>query len=134
MVDCIAEIEEPLRELGSLKFLTLSSGANKPVSFWLSPGDQHDFVHRVFQDSCRTLVRVVLGPWMVWHLRTPCLKLGECHCELELLSPSGIRQALQRLTQSGYPKLVRDWKGKMADVFSGEPLGLDEDVQRILMP
>ncbi|KAF8494504.1 hypothetical protein JB92DRAFT_3147130 [Gautieria morchelliformis] len=134
MLDCIAEIEEPLRDLGSLKFLTLSCSADISLSFWLSPGDQHDFVHRVSQDIRPTLVRVVLGPWMVWHLRTPRLKLGECHCELELLSPSGIRQALRTLTQKKPWERVRDWKGKMTDVFSGEPLGLDEDVQWIMIP
>ena len=68
---------------------------------------------------------------MVWHLRTSQLKLGESHWELELLSPNTIRQELQNLMEEKCPERVRDWKGKIAGLFNEQPLGLEEDIQRI---
>ena len=53
--------------------------------------------------------------------------MGECHCELELLWPKYIHHELRRFREQrqwlDYPKRVRDWKGKMADLFDGTPPG-----------
>jgi hypothetical protein len=61
---------------------------------------------------------------MVWHLHTPPIGIGECECELELLSRRAIRQELRDLVQQKDPPRVRDWKGKIACVMSEEPPGL----------
>jgi hypothetical protein len=80
--------------LGQLKplksFMLQSSDANF-ASIQISPGCQHHFAHRVYQECCPTLEMAVIGPLMVWHLRDQPVHSPECHCDLELLSPRLIR-------------------------------------------
>ena len=120
-------VGDVLQDLKSLNILTLSS-VNED-SLWLSPGDQHNLVHRLFQQSTRTLRMIVFNPWMAWHMDTSSLRIGECHCELELLRPKEIRRRLLERAHAGFSLRapMRDWNGKLAGVFSGA-----EDVQGIL--
>ncbi|KAF8515948.1 hypothetical protein JB92DRAFT_2912647 [Gautieria morchelliformis] len=120
-----------LRHFKWLKCLTLAHDLDTP-SWSLSPGDQHNYVHSVFQESCPTLKTIVFGPLMVWHLHTPPMGIGECQCELELLSPGMIRQQLRVLAQEKDPQRVRDWKGKIACVVNERRSGLRGiDMERI---
>ena len=128
----LVNIGEALRDLKFLKILTLSSVVYTGFTFhrrrsvWLSPGDQHNFVHQLFQRHFPTLTTIVFSPWMVWHLRTPTLSDKECHCELELLSAE-IWEELDALANRDkvLPVPVRDWNGKLASAFKRKPFRLD---------
>ena len=128
-----------IRHLNSLKTLTLSdTGFNKADtlygSLWLSPGDQHNVVHRLFQEHFPTLTLIVFSPWMVWYLRTPGGSDLECHCDLELLSVKEIREKLLGIIVKYDNPLcppVRDWNGKLASAFREEPF-VDEEIQGTL--
>lgn len=69
---------------------------------------------------------------MVWHLRTPSLRPGECHCELELLLTKNMCNEFQRQNDQGRLDQVRDWRGKLASVVCGEQFGFNERTQMIL--
>ena len=125
----LSNLAEGLNNFKCLKLLSLRSTCSTSWCF-LSPGDQHNFVHRVFHEYCPTLSTVIFSPSMAWHLRTtPSPRMRECDCELELLWPKYIRHELRRVWEEredsvNYPKQVRDWKGKMADLFDEAPPGL----------
>ncbi|KAF8515942.1 hypothetical protein JB92DRAFT_2912637 [Gautieria morchelliformis] len=115
----------------SLKTLALCSKYGAYYAFWMSPRKQHDFVHDIFQ-CCPTLKQVVFDRLMVWHLRALPTRAGECHCELELLSPRMIRRELQRL---GTGQQVCDWQGRLARLLREGPSGLSEvDIGGIVKP
>ena len=124
-VEFLLNLTEALKNFKCLKLLSLHSTHCTQWCF-LSPGDQHSFVHRAFHEYCPTLSSVFFSQLMAWHLRTPSPGIGECHYELELLWPKYIRDELRRvwrLDSVDYPKRVRDWKGKIADLFDGAPPG-----------
>ena len=120
----LLNLTEALKNFKSLKLLSLHSSYIIRWCF-LSPGDQHSFVHRAFHEYCPTLSSVFFSPLMAWHLRTPSPRMGECHCELELLWPTCIRDELRGWQGNliNNPNRIRDWKGKIADLFDGAPSG-----------
>ena len=129
-LDCL---EEVIRGLKHLTGLTLSSLTQH--AFWVSPGDQHSLVHRLFQQHPPTLRTIVFSPWMVWHLRTPSPRPGECHCELELLITKNICDELQwqvNPRRLGPKEQVRDWNGKLASVVFRKPFAFEERTQKHL--
>ena len=119
----LSNLAEGLNHFKCLKLLSLRS--TRGLWCFISPGDQHDFVHRAFHEYCPTLSTVLFSPSMAWHMRTPSPRMGECHCELELLWPEYIRDQFRRICgyHALYAKRVRDWEGKMADLFGGYPPG-----------
>ncbi|KAF8531176.1 hypothetical protein JB92DRAFT_3092483 [Gautieria morchelliformis] len=130
--DYLPKLEEILRGFKSLECLTLTGRMHYPFSFWVSPGDQHDFIHLVARPTLRT---IVIGPWMAWHVRAHPMGIRACSCELEILSPTELCTELRFLAwtrQSRRPTWqLRDWYGKVAGAFSEELLGMDEDVQTL---
>ncbi|KAF8515936.1 hypothetical protein JB92DRAFT_2912628 [Gautieria morchelliformis] len=121
-----------LFHLKSLKTLALSSENQAHATYWILAGEQHHFVHDIYQGSCPTLKTVIFGPLMMWHLRALPTRAEECHCELELLSPRTIRMKLQRLDTG---QQVCDWKGRLARLLREGPSGLSElEIGRIIKP
>ena len=118
--ELLLNLTEALKNFKCLKLLSLHSTYIIPWCF-VSPGDQHSFVHRAFHEYCPTLSSVFFSPLMAWHLRAPSPRMAECHCELELLWPTYIRDELRGVWRFHYPKRVRDWKGKIADLFDEAP-------------
>jgi hypothetical protein len=116
----------------SLKSLALHSQNEADAACWISPGEQHHFVHDIYQGSCPTIKKVFFGQLMVWHLRAVPTGAGECHCELELLSPRTIRGELQRQEME---QQVSDWGGRLARLLREGPSGLSEvEIRRIFKP
>ncbi|KAF8523586.1 hypothetical protein JB92DRAFT_2884120 [Gautieria morchelliformis] len=122
-----------LLHLKSLKSLAIYGiPEDNGVAYLISPGEQHHFVHDMYQACCPTLEKVVFGLLMVWHLRAFPTKAGECHCELELLSPRTIRRRLQ---SQNLEQLVYDWQGRLARLLREAPPGLSEvEIGRIIEP
>jgi hypothetical protein len=89
-------------------------------------------VHDIYQGSCPTLKKVILGSLMMWHLRAVPTEAGECHCELELSFPTRIREEARR---HGRNREVRDWQGKLARLLREGPSGLSEvEIERFIKP
>jgi hypothetical protein len=96
----------------------------------MSPGEQHHFVHDIYQRSCPTLKEVIFGPLMIWHLHAVPAGAGECHCDLELLSPRTIRTNLRRQARG---KQVCDWRGRLARLLREGPSALSKvEIERIV--
>ncbi|KAF8515940.1 hypothetical protein JB92DRAFT_38410 [Gautieria morchelliformis] len=115
-----------LGQFKSLKSFVLQSPDVQFYSIWLSPRLQHDFVHRVYQEFCPTLETVVIGPMMVWHLRDEPVHGPECHCQLELLSPTLIHHHIRHLTDHPqynvyYRASDHEWNGTLARVLRERP-------------
>ncbi|KAF8471545.1 hypothetical protein JB92DRAFT_3102629 [Gautieria morchelliformis] len=125
-------VGQALLHFKSLKSLALCSEFHGHAACWISAGEQHHFVHDVYQGSCPTLKTVLFGPLMVWHLHALPMRAGECHCELELLSPRTIRTRLQRL---GTGRQVCDWRGTLVRLLREGPSGLSElETEEIIKP
>ncbi|KAF8515943.1 hypothetical protein JB92DRAFT_2912638 [Gautieria morchelliformis] len=119
-----------LLHLKSLKTLALHTGHADKAACWISPREQHRFVHYIYQGCCPTLKQVLFGSAMMWHLRALPARAGECHCKLELISPRTIRTKLQRLDTV---QRVSDWQGRIARLLREGPSGLSEvEIERIV--
>jgi hypothetical protein len=128
--ELLGDVGKALAHFNSLKSLVLQSRSeNAPC--WLSPGEQHSFVHDTYQANCPTLETVVFGPLMVWHLRAVPTNAGECHCDLELLSSRVIYDQLRCLVEER-SRAVCDWKGKLARLLREGLWGFPEmDMKRL---
>ncbi|KAF8528722.1 hypothetical protein JB92DRAFT_2825956 [Gautieria morchelliformis] len=72
-------VSQALLRFKSLKSLMLASQSEPDAACWISPGEQHHFVHSIYQWSCPTLKTVIFGPLMVWHLGAVPTGAGDCH-------------------------------------------------------
>ena len=96
---------EAIKDLKSLKTLTLSDTGGRYRTLWLSPGDQHSFVHPFptkFHNTYNDRIQSMDG----LAFAHPHSRNGECHCELELLSSKNICEELRRLAQYDDPLYV----------------------------
>ncbi|KAF8490206.1 hypothetical protein JB92DRAFT_1334317 [Gautieria morchelliformis] len=128
------DVAQALPRFKTLKTLALHCKPLHYPPWWISPGEQHHFVHDIYQGCCPTLKQVVFGPLMVWHLRALSTRAGECHCELELLSLERIRGLVQ-MRMSDPEQQVCDWQGRLARLLREGPSGLSEvEIGRIIKP
>jgi hypothetical protein len=122
---------QALLHFKALKSLMIHSRDEPFATCWISPGEQHHFVHDIYQRKCPTLQEVIFGPLMVWHLRAVPTGAVECHCELEMLSPRKIRRGLR----SQMEEQVCDWRGTLARLLREEPSKFSEmEIGRIVKP
>jgi F-box-like len=126
-------IRKALQHFKALKSLALHVRDDPHAAYWISPGEQHNYVHDMYRGSCPTLKSVRFGPpMMVWHLHAVPMEARECHCELELLSPRMICGELRRQKMA---VRVCDWQGKLARLLREESPRLSElEIGKIFTP